>query len=668
MDQISRLPSPDNLVATPGAIRVLTATAGRDRAAVLAAWSAAATARGIATQFVDADFALGGPWAGLRDIFAALAPAIAARAPHLLVEHDYEIVTLLPPLRTKLAPRNPNLTDVSPELDQVRLYPGDRALRILHGLIDLLADWRDLGEGTPWLVVCDSFDRSSYLVRTFFAELMRRRGARCRLALVIACDPGEEAAVRDLFPTAQLAPTIYIDCAADAALVPDAAAQRRAAEAIELQVAADPDSIEGHLPSLIRLWQESDRPDRASFWQHRALTIYGFRGFYRDAVGYGEAALAIEEAKPDGDEKVRAWLVNLVVGCYWACGQPERSLPPLQRALVSLRSKFWRAKVRYLLAMVYARYLAEKDYDRAEAELDQAVVELQEADTTPQERCFEIAFNRNGLAFIRHRQGRFDEAIRLCREAHHELTEKLPQDKHMLHKSVLVYNQAQVYAALGESDKAFEHYTAVIDLDPNYAEYYNERGNVLLKMGHLDRALADYEKARTLSPPFPEVRTNLGHCYRLLGDLDRAVDAYTDALDLDAQQPKVLVVRAQCHEAAGREQAALADYDAALCLEPDQPLILANRACLLFQTGRTEPALADLDRAVELSPANPDLYRNRAVALAELGRLTSAIADLEACSRLSRTPADLEEVAQEILALRSRQGELSPASAHRELW
>jgi tetratricopeptide (TPR) repeat protein len=646
------LPSPAELVNSPGKVFILEAEPGAQRRALLGKLSAETAAQGITVHSVDADFPLRGPWAGLHEIFEALVAEISEQAPELLVRHDYELVTVLPALRERLAPRNPNLTDVSSELDQVRLYPADRAYRILHGLIDLLAEWKDRQSEVPWLVVCDAFDRSSHLVRRFFAELMRRRGATCRLALLLACDPGTTARVSEIFQPAQLGPRLRMHCETDPEKPLDPQAAGQAAERIEAQVSENPQDVERYLPSLIRLWSMSDQPARAIKWQHRALLVYGFRGFYHDSVGYGEAALANLEKDHIDDDKMRSWLVNHIVACYWACGQPERSVPLLERTLACLKSKFWRGKVRYLLAMVYARYLPEKDYERAESELEAGVRDLTEADTSSQERCFEIAFNRNGLAFIRHRQGRYTEALRLCQEAHRDLVEKLPADKHVLHKSVLIYNQAQVYAALGKLEEAASQYTAVIEHDPNYAEYYNERGNVFLKLGKLDLALADYEKSKSLSPPFSEVRVNLGHCHRLRVEFDEAVVAYSGALDLDPLQPKVLFARAQCHEELGAAEDALADYDAALRLDPRQPLVLGDRACLLFRLGQTAAALSDLNQAIDLAPATEDLYRNRAVALKDLGEYESAVADLETYLNLNATAADHEEVEQELFALR----------------
>ena len=88
----------------------------------------------------------GGPWAGARDLFRSLLSKLEAEAPDLLAAHDYELVHVLPDLRPTLGIRNPSLTDLASNEERVRNYPADRANRIVHGLIDLLAALKERTE------------------------------------------------------------------------------------------------------------------------------------------------------------------------------------------------------------------------------------------------------------------------------------------------------------------------------------------------------------------------------------------------------------------------------------------------------------------------------------------------------------------------------------------
>jgi tetratricopeptide (TPR) repeat protein len=288
------------------------------------------------------------------------------------------------------------------------------------------------------------------------------------------------------------------------------------------------------------------------------------------------------------------------------------------------------ARVCYILAMIHARHLPPPDYPRAEAYIDQGLAALEGADLPEEDRAFLRVFILNGLAFIRHRQGRSAEALDLCRSGFALLEERLPPDRHRLHRSSLLSNMAQVHAAAG--------------FDPNNTDFYNDRGNALACLDRLEEAVADYRTAIRLSPPYHEVWTNLGQALKRLGRIEEARDAYTRALDLDSRQPLPRLGRAQSAALLGRTAEARADYTLALAQDPAQPLLLANRAVLWFQEGRLAEALADLDQAIEMEPGNPDLYYNRAAVHEKLGRIEDMERDLR--TYLERNPGaeDREEV------------------------
>src|SRR5207248_1480612 len=125
------------------------------------------------------------------------------------------------------------------------------------------------------------------------------------------------------------------------------------------------------------------------------------------------------------------------------------------------------------------------------------------------------------LAMIRNFQGRGQDAIKLCQDGIEHLNMHLGTEKHRLHRSVLLYNIAQVYRVAGSHGEAIKYYSATIEMDPNYSEYYNERGSIFLQMGLLEEAHRDYLKAIELSPPYFEVFTNLGQCYRKMNSMER---------------------------------------------------------------------------------------------------------------------------------------------------
>lgn len=631
--------------ALDGAAEVilLEAGAGAARRAALRRWLEEARARGAATWLAPCDFEEKGVWAGVREVLDDLMPRLEADAPHLILRHSYELTIVLPHLRGKLPTRHP-LTETSPVQERVRNYPIDRAYRIVHGIVDLLAEWHRLSGGGPWVIACEDYDGASAMVRRFFAELMRRRGERLKLTLLLAVAPGAGEAAADQFEAGRVVRAARLDFPPDPPAPIDAEELSRLALEIEERLKREIAEAEVLLPQLIRYWSLAGQPERASKMQALALGIHNHQGFYEDALRYCEPVRANLEAL-SVNEEIRWNLVGNIFGCYVALGDMARAYGVVvDEALSKIQDPRQKVKVCYVMGMLYARYLPDLDLEKASSYLEKGLKDIPGAGLLPDDRYFYTAFMMNGLALVRHRQKRPAEAVELCRSASRLLNEHLHPDQHRLHRSVLLYNIAQIYSFTGPFEEAIRYYSGAIEMDPNYSEYYNERGSVHLKLGDLDSALSDYLKAIELSPPYPEVLTNLGQCYGLMGRAEEAVEAYSTSLDLVPHRGLSLTGRAQAYEALGQLDAALADYTAALALDPNQPLLLANRAVIHYEKGDLPLALEDLNRAVALSPENAELYRNRAVALTDLGRPAEAAADLQLYLRSNPSPEDRAEV------------------------
>lgn len=623
-------------LAEAGSVFTVEAEPGAERRSWLAARLREASESSARTWLLDCDFSAGGPWAGIHEFFAGILPEIRAQKPDLIRKHDYELVHVVPELHRELSVRNPTLTDLSSSEERVRNYPADRAYRIVHGLINLLDAWKGPSE-EPWVLACDAYDAAGSIAHTFFRELLRRRGKRLRIVLITAVRPGQSA-------EPEPAPLATLEERREAILQLQELQKQVAGNRIEIQI---------HLPNLIRLSRVAGSPEGVANWQYWGLDIFNTLGFYEDAIRYGESALAFfRERQPAGTDGPRWSIFVKLFMSHVALQQPDRALRLAEEeAIGKTQDPQLLSRLSYLLAMLHARYLPSRDLHKGEDYLDQGMADLARADMSEDEIHFQSVFNRNGLAMIRNFQGRFEEAIELCREGFRTLETHLRQDRHRLHRSVLLFNMAQVYAAVGAYDEAIRHFSLAMEMDPNYSEYYNDRGNVYLKMGLFAEACADYHKAIELSPPYQEVYTNLGQCYRRMERWEDAIRAYSLALDLDPKQALALAGRGQCHDALGRLAAAEADYSASLAIDPNQWELLANRAVVFYSNGDLAASLADLDRAVALNPNNADLYQNRAVALADLGRSAEAARDLETYLRLQPEAEDREEVALRLQSL-----------------
>ncbi|HEX2203035.1 MAG TPA: tetratricopeptide repeat protein [Longimicrobium sp.] len=649
------LPNPSG---APAGVIVLEAERGRSRRLALTEWTAAAAEGGASAWLLPCDFDENGPWAGVDALVEGLLPALDAHAPDLLEAHAIELATVHPPLRPRLAPPK-SLTDLAVGAEAVRNYAVDRAHRISAGVVDLLDAWQRRRPAPRWVLVADDFDRAGALVRGFCREVARRRGEALNLTLVVAVEPGRGEEALQALRLAAPALAVRLELPADAERLSPAEARARA-ETLEAEVGTDLRMRDHLFPRLVRLWAESDTPERGYRWEALALGRLNHHGYYEDALRYAPAVLAHLDAAATGEGYFTRWnLVGSIFGCLAAAGRMDEAHRVVkEEALEKISAPGDRARVCYIMAMLHARFLPVKDQRKADLYLAEALRLIEDPSLAPEDRHFLHVFLNNGLALVRHRQGRPQEAIDLCQSGFDEITEHLTGERHRLHRSVLLYNIAQVYTSMGESERAISYYSAAMEMDPNYSEYYNDRGGEHMRMGRFEEALADYFEAVRLSPPYQEVWTNLGQCYRSMGRLDDALAAYSRALDLEPGAKVARVGRAQVLDFVGRKDEALADYDAALAADPAQPLVLANRAVLHYTAGRLDASLADLDRAVSLAPENPALYRNRAVALADLGRADEAARDLRTSLELAPGAPDRAQVEARIAAL---EGELATA-------
>ncbi|HEX4964283.1 MAG TPA: tetratricopeptide repeat protein [Thermoanaerobaculia bacterium] len=608
----------------------------------------------------------GGPWAGMRDFFRELLPGPDSGAAELLDKHDYELAHLLPDLKPALGIRNPCLTDLASNEERVRNYPADRALRIVHGLVDLLIalkEREDRSAHETWILLCADYDCAGHMTKVFMQELMRRAGARLRLLLIPLISGSEEPD----FPAAVSCRTLPFGIEAlERPQVPDKNEAAELAKALEAQVDDDILLSTGQTPEVLRLWKIAERPNKVFEWQYKALLAFNTLGLYVDAIRYGESAREYFKRAVNQQSiharSLRWGIFFKLFMCYLGINALDTAQRLAKEDIPADdgdgQEAAMRVRVSYLMAMLHARYLPVRDFSTGEQYLELGLTYLSKATLPESERYFLRAFNRNGLAMIRSFQGHHQEALDLCWGAWELLDKHLDSTKHRLHRSVLLYNMAQVYTHTQSFDLAIEHYSAAMRMDPNYSEYYNERGNLLLKLGRLDEADWDYRRAIALGPPYFEVWSNLGQCCRIRGHMEEAIAAYDRSLDLQPNQPMVWVVRAQALEALGRLDQAIDSYSQALSLSSTLWPALAGRAVLLYEQGKVNDCLTDLDRAVALAPDRPDLYQNRAVAHADLGRYQEASCDLQ---RYLELQPDADDRAEVEARLRDLASTLSPA-------
>ena len=218
-------------------------------------------------------------------------------------------------------------------------------------------------------------------------------------------------------------------------------------------------------------------------------------------------------------------------------------------------------------------------------------------------------------------------------------------------------------AKSGEYEEAFIDFDKAIEVDPQYAEAYFNRGVAYYNLRliyydfdddeylFLSKAIDDFDKAININPQYAEayharglVKMQLGKYKEAIDDLDTAIEihtqlaeAHTETItDLDTVIKEIDPLLSTAYTNRGvakfrlgihRYGEALADLNTAIEINPRITQAYYNRALVKKGLHWYEEALADLNTAIEINPQYIDAYLQRVVIKILLDRNEEAIAD-----------------------------------------
>ena len=189
-------------------------------------------------------------------------------------------------------------------------------------------------------------------------------------------------------------------------------------------------------------------------------------------------------------------------------------------------------------------------------------------------------------------------------------------------------------------DKAIRHYTEAIDLKPEIAIIYNNRGNAYAGNGNFDAAIGDYSKAIDLSPEDANAYYNRGIAYQVRGEVDAAIGDYSKAIALKPEDAIIYNNRGNAYKDKGEVDAAIGDYSKAIALNPEDANAYYNRGIVYKDKGEVDAAIGDYSKAIDLSPEDAAAYNNRGNAYAGNGNFDAAIGDYSKAIDLSPEDAN----------------------------
>ncbi|XP_070956381.1 tetratricopeptide repeat protein 6 isoform X10 [Macaca nemestrina] len=214
--------------------------------------------------------------------------------------------------------------------------------------------------------------------------------------------------------------------------------------------------------------------------------------------------------------------------------------------------------------------------------------------------------------------------------------------------------------AQGKFQKAWNHFTIAIDIDPkNYlayegravvclqmgnnfaamqdinaavkinttAEFLTNRGVIHEFMGHKQNAMKDYQDAISLNPEYSLAYFNAGNIYFHHRQFSQASGYFSKALKFDPENEYILMNRAITNTILKKYEEAKGDFANVIESCPFWAAVYFNRAHFYYCLKQYELAEEDLNKALSLKPNDALVYNFRAKVRCKIGLIEEAMAD-----------------------------------------
>jgi len=190
-------------------------------------------------------------------------------------------------------------------------------------------------------------------------------------------------------------------------------------------------------------------------------------------------------------------------------------------------------------------------------------------------------------------------------------------------------NRGYIYLELKEYRKAMQDLNKAIELDPNYAGTYNNRGSAYYKLKQSTKAIQDYNKAIELDPSYAGTYYNRGLAYTDLKQYSKAIQDYTKAIELDPSYAGTHHhSRGIAYYELKQYTKAMQDFNKAIELDPSYAPAYSSRGAAYCNLKQYTKAMQDFNKAIELDPNDATAYSNRGNTYLELKEYRKAMQDL----------------------------------------
>ena len=210
------------------------------------------------------------------------------------------------------------------------------------------------------------------------------------------------------------------------------------------------------------------------------------------------------------------------------------------------------------------------------------------------------------------------------------------------------FNRAYDEYQKGNIETEIEYYNRAIELNPENAKAYNNRGLAYMNLEEYGTAIRDYNKAIELNSKFATAYYNRGIAFSYLKGYEKAISDYNKAIELNPESDAAYNNRGLAYKNLKEYEKAISDYNRAIELNPESDAAYNNRGIAYEDLKEYEKAISDFNRAMELNPEDADAYNNRGEAYRNLKEYEKAISDFNRAMELNSDDATAYENLSEL--------------------
>ena len=171
------------------------------------------------------------------------------------------------------------------------------------------------------------------------------------------------------------------------------------------------------------------------------------------------------------------------------------------------------------------------------------------------------------------------------------------------------------------------HHDKAIEINPQNAEDYFNKGLSLYYLGSYNEAIACYDKAIEINPENADAHYNKGLLLYYIENHDEAIACYDKAIEINSEFPYAHYNKAQALSTLQRYEEALPYYDKAIELDSENVDALYKKSWILvnYYPNRLQEASEIIKKAIGLDPTNNDIMHTYGNTLDKLKTYEEAI-------------------------------------------